>query len=249
MMTATKTLGFVYVLRRHDTRKCYVGQSVNSGRPYSHLKPGSYQYAELCGDGGVPLVEIVEHTITRGEELDAAESRWMRAMTAKGWTLVNRRGPDQQWPQASPEVSRRVGQVYGTIGGRKLAQRRRSEPAFDAWWREHAAKAGNAAMRVRRTADPEFNERMRAAESRGGVNGSALRADRRANDQAWAAREREANRLKGRVGGANGGRTTAKLQRTCVECGLGPTTPGGLGYHQARTGHTGFVTPVQEGKT
>lgn len=246
MLHMTQRLGYVYALKRVDLNLCYVGQSVHADRPSKHLKPGRYQYDVLCGDGERPTIETLQADVLEGDDLDQVERDWMRQVVAEGWTLVNRIGPDDA-TYLTAEWGSYAGKLGGAKGGRSLAARRTADPEFDALWREKAAKAGNAALRARRAADPEFDRKCREAETRGGATGAATRAMLRSTDPVWALRESEIGRRGGLAGGRNGGLATAKLQYYCVECGLGPTTPGGLGYHQSRTGHAGRRTPVQKG--
>lgn len=233
--------GFVYVLRRPDLNKCYVGQSVHTGRPYKHVKPGCYQYDELCVDNVEPIIEIVEERVPEGTELDETERDWMRAMVEEGWTLINRLGPDDTFPKMSFELCSKGGKLGGKIGGSVTSARRSADPVFDAHWREVAAKAGNAALRLKRSSDPQFDETCRDAEARGGRAGSKVRALRRATDPAWAAQEKLNASLGGLRGGRNGGLKTSSIQRVCADCGLGPTTPGGMGIHLRRTNHSGYL--------
>lgn len=246
MLDVEQRLGFVYALKRVDLNLCYVGQSVHAHRPKKHLRPGRYQYDVLCGDGEQPTIETLQADVLEGDDLDVAERAWMRKVVTDGWTLVNRLGPDDVL-NLPTDLASMGGKLGGSKGGRGLAARRAADPKFDAEWRESAAKAGMSALRARRAADSELDAKCREAEVRGGVSAAITRAKLRATDAGWAAREREIASRAGKAGGRNGGLATAKLQCFCVECGLGPTTPGGLGYHQSRTGHAGRRTPVQKG--
>lgn len=241
MTTVTERLGFVYIIMRPDLKACYVGQSIFRGRPLVHLRPGSYQHAALCVNGVQPVIERPETNIPRGAELDEAERDWMRAMIEEGWTLVNALGPDNVFPKMPFELASKGGKKGGVIGGSKVQARRRTDPEFDAYWREVAAKAGMRGLRARRLADPEFDARVRTAELdalRRGVETSRVK---RAIDPVWVAQQKENARLGGLAGGKAGGIATSRIQRMCAECGHGPTTPGGLGWHHKSRGHVGFI--------
>jgi len=207
--------GFVYVIYRRDLRKCYVGQSIDSRRPLDHARPGTYQYDELYADGGFAELVIAQRDVVQGLDLDAAEQTWMLNCIDEGWTLINRRGPGMHWPTCTREAKVLGGQRGGKIGG--------------------------AAVQRRRKSDPEFNSKMREAELRGLAQGLEARRALWVDGGEWAAKMHDHVQQLGFVYGPKGGRAVSRLRRTCNECGMGPTTPGALGKHQAFTGHEGHT--------
>lgn len=243
--TAQKA-GYVYVLYRVDLNKCYVGQAITARRPRRHLAPGSYQYDELCGDGLKPIIETLETNLELGDELDCVERAWMRAMLSAKWNLINRTGPDDP-VYLTTEWASYAGKLGGAKGGHNLAARRAADPEFDRQWRLNGPTAAIESLWQHRAEDSDFDAHCARRSHDGSFEAAKVRAHKRATDPEWAAREREYARRGGLAGGRNGGLATAKLQRICVECGLGPTTPGGLGFHQSRTGHKGVKIPGQEG--
>jgi len=75
-----------------------------------------------------------------------------------------------------------------------------------------------------------------------GRKGAAAREAKRRRDPEFAARLSANSRRSGRVGGPVGGpkglETTNTRRVRCAECGL-TSTPGGVGVHQAASGHRG----------
>lgn len=241
MTTVTERVGFVYIIMRPDLKICYVGQSIHHGRPLKHLRPGSYQHAALCAGGISPVIERPETNIPRGAELDEAERDWMRSMVEEGWTLVNALGPDNTFPNMPFELASKGGKKGGAIASANTRAKLAADPEYATYWREAVAKPGMKAMRDKRLVNPEFDARMRAVELAALRRGDETRRVKRANDSEWAQREREAARRGGLAGGRAGGIQTSRIQRMCAECGHGPTTPGGLGWHHKFRGHTGFI--------
>jgi hypothetical protein len=233
--------GFVYGLLRPDLNTCYIGQSVHNGRPWHHMREGTYQRAVLCADGIHPIVEHLEIDVPEGTKLDDAERDWMRAMVEEGWILINVLGPDDVFPHIPRDSCAKGGKNGGSKGGTRTAQHRAEDPEFDKLWREVAARAGGLAWAEKRRTDPEFDAYMRIHEAIGRVNSAEVRRLKRLTDPEFVKNERESGRRGGFVGGPAGGRKTASLRRLCAECGYGPTTPGGLGQHQKSRNHAGFL--------
>lgn len=86
---------------------------------------------------------------------------------------------------------------------------------------------------TKRYEDPEFSAQMRNAHRRGrAAMGERMRADREFQEQ-YSAKS------------ALGGQIVSQMRRRCDECGF-TSTPGGIGNHQSRSGHTGW-TAEREG--
>lgn len=231
----TQRLGFVYVLERPDLMICYVGQSIRDTRPAMHLKPGTYQYNELHQGGAAPAVSRTESLFLHGEELNEAERSEMRRRVAAGWTLVNRLGPDNQWPLV-PFESASAG---GKKGGKAMVQKGFAVSAANDP-EEHAAKSSKGALagKARRAIDPVYMEAFKKSFC---AAGAETRRNKRATDPAWVKQEKENARKGGLIGGRNGGRATAKVRVKCLECGK-ISTPGGIGSHQKSSDHAGRTT-------
>lgn len=239
-------LGHVYIVSRVDLMKCYIGQSIHDGRRNTHTKPGNYRYDALCADGTSAHVDVLEDTIPQGEQLDAAEREWMRTFTEIGWTLINKLGPDDPWPQTTFDVLSAAGKKGGVVGGNKTQQHRREDPEFDAYWRAVAARAGGKALKERRAADSELDARMKEAEALGGRRSVAARAILRASNPAWRDAEIEQMRRagagnKGKIGGNRGTQAMVAKNRKCVTCGR-EANSGNMGQHLRASGHAGFIT-------
>lgn len=231
----TKRLGFVYVLERADLMVCYVGQSIRDTRPAMHLKPGTYQYDELHQGETVPTVSRTESVFLYGDELDEAERAEMRRHAAAGWTLVNRLGPDDQWPLVPFESASAGGKKGGKAKGLKgFAAVAKKDPDGH----RHKSSKGALVGKARRAADPVYMEEFKKNFCKAGAE---TRRAKRASDPIWAAQEKENARQGGLAGGRNGGKATAKVRMKCLECGK-ISTPGGIGSHQKSSGHAGRTT-------